>query len=430
MTFNTATARFNRMGFNISAPYALFSASLDLSSYDPVRVTVRENVQNCFGTIQMELDGYVDFDIDPVAYGYFKADDHLGTEQTIWIGTIPSTDIQYNPGSNKTTINGSGMGLYLTNQYVPTECLHNTAGRDPATTIYYILGGDDWAAQTGIEPYRLVPVVDWGGTLASRSFDFDRKTTRWNAIQKILDYCRYYFHIGIRTVGGIPQACAYFVPESSIDTYCSLPSQITCTSPDGYLLPGLRATTKKDRKYNKVTVIGRLNTGVVISGSQCSSGVLNGTEIPIELIESSGSWTTQTQVDARALDLYTYYNSDAITVSGNLNQRLDLRKLQKMVLSGYSGYPTTALRLTDLTYSLNKDKWSVGIQATSDEMFRNTRLMYRVMNPDPVSDIETIFDGKAGQIATNELGTVKAVSGDGYTATVTLEDGREVEGRI
>jgi hypothetical protein len=54
--------------------------------------------------------------------------------------------------------------------------------------------------------------------------------------------------------------------------------------------------------------------------------------------------------------------------------------------------------------------------------------MYRSSTPDPVGEVENIFDAKVGQIPGNQLGTVTAI--DGYEATVLLADGRTVTARV
>ncbi len=55
--------------------------------------------------------------------------------------------------------------------------------------------------------------------------------------------------------------------------------------------------------------------------------------------------------------------------------------------------------------------------------------MYRSSTADPVGEIESIFDAKAGQMAENEVGIIKELNYDG-TATVVLDDGREIIARI
>jgi hypothetical protein len=54
--------------------------------------------------------------------------------------------------------------------------------------------------------------------------------------------------------------------------------------------------------------------------------------------------------------------------------------------------------------------------------------MYRSSTPDPVGEVENIFDAKMGSVAGNEIGTVTAI--DGTTATVEYEDGRTATVRV
>jgi hypothetical protein len=66
------------------------------------------------------------------------------------------------------------------------------------------------------------------------------------------------------------------------------------------------------------------------------------------------------------------------------------------------------MRITDVDYTVAAtddgiEKW-VKVQFTSDAKFSNIRRMYRCATPDPVGEVESIFDAKVGQMAGTRWG--------------------------
>jgi len=315
---------------------------------------------------------------------------------------------------------------------VPSAYQHNTAATNPATVIAGLLGGDNWEATTGIEPYNINTVAEWGTTLNTRVFDFDAKTTKATAIQQICDYCRYMFVVKWRLIAGsYYRPAGYFISENDIDTDLDLPAAVTITSPDSYLKGKISIVSKVTERYNKITVTGRDPAGTVFTKTESSPGLLNGDELPVEFPENSGAWTTQTQVDARALELYNFYINPSTVWTATFQDRVDLDLLQKIKFIGYTtrGVTEDWMRITSVRYTIGKagDK-TVQIEFTTDQAFSNINRMYRSNSPDTVTETEAIFDGKMAQVPQNEVGTVTAI--DGNTATITLEDGRVVTARI
>jgi len=84
------------------------------------------------------------------------------------------------------------------------------------------------------------------------------------------------------------------------------------------------------------------------------------------------------------------------------------------------------MRIIDIEYEIAATNEGITKSAkvtfTTDAKFSNVRRMYRSSTPDPVGEVENIFDAKMGSVAGNEIATVTAI--DGNTATVEYEDGR------
>jgi hypothetical protein len=272
-----------------------------------------------------------------------------------------------------------------------------------------------------------MPVSAWGSTLNTRVFDFDRNVTIKNAISKICDYTRH-IHLVQSSLNAYnhPVARRYFVHEDDIDTYLGLPADVTITSPDGYLSAGVTVESKGEEVYNYILVLGRDSSGNAVSGVSATSDAIQG-NVPRKIyLERSGAFTTQAQVNARALELYGYYADPATTYSATFHERLDLRLLQKLTFSGYDDFTTDDMRIIDIEYEIAATNEGITKSAkvtfTTDAKFSNVRRMYRSSTPDPVGEVENIFDAKMGSVAGNEIATVTAI--DGNTATVEYEDGR------
>jgi len=294
-----------------------------------------------------------------------------------------------------------------------------------------LLGGDDWMTETGIAPYSIQPVSEWGDTLNRKVFDFDRTTSRIQAIQRICDYCRYVFIVKWRDIGGgILNPCAYFCNEDDIDTYLDLPDPVTFTKPDPYVDDKITWDVKGDEKYNRVTVYGRESDGTSISYTDETADVTNGDEIPVEFVESAGAFTTAAQVQARAEELLTYFSTAQKTYTITLNQRTDLEILQKVKFSGWTEIPDSWMRIISISYTIDDATATkrVQVQVTSETKLSQIRRMYRGMNPDPLSEADALFDAKAAAMPGNDVGTITAI--DGNEATILLEDGRTVTARI
>jgi len=430
MNFNTV-ARMNRAGsFNIATDHLLSLSYLDLSTLALDSVTVSQGVLDMFPKIDVTINGYYALTTTSDQYAYYTTTDHLGVTQAIFIGVIPTSGVEFNPADNKTRLSGYGLGFYQTQQILPDQFLHNYASQNPAITVRGLIGADEWAGLGGINPYNIMPVVAWGDTLNTKVFDFSRTDIIKAAIQQITDYTRHVYLVQSFLVSGNPVNRAYFVHEDDIDIYLDLPAPVTITAPSAYCDTGVTCDWKGEEAYNQILVIGRDPVGNTFSGIYSSPDVIQGNIPPRTYIENSGSWTTQAQVTARALELYGFYGTAASVYSATLSDRTDLRLLQKIKFSGYTGISSDWMRITNIQYKIGPEvEKSVTIQFTSDAKFSNMRRMYRSMLPDPVSEMQSVFNDSMSNVPGNDVGTVTTLNGDG-TALITLEDGRQVTSRV
>jgi len=406
---------------------------LNLSLVRTKSITISKSIQDTLWRADISLHQYKNLDMTVLRHCTYATTDHNGVSRTLFTGILPGNQPQLAPADETSRITGYDYAWFLTQRKVPEAYLHNTAATNPATVITGLLGGNDWMSETGIEPYSIQTVDEWGDTLNTRVFDFDRTTSRIQAIQRICDYCRYVFIVKWRDIGGgILNPCAYFCHEDDIDTYLDLPAEVTFTKPDPYVDDKITWDVKGDERYNRVTVYGRESNGASISFTAETPDVTNGDEIPVEFVESSGAFTTAAQVQARAEELLDYFSTEAKTYTVVLKNRVDLELLQKVRFIGWTEIPETSMRIISISYTIDDATAmkKVTIQATSETKLLQIKRMYRCSNPDPLSEAEALFDAKAAAMPGNDVGVVTAIDETSGTATVLLEDGRTVTARI
>jgi len=429
MNFNTV-ARMNRAGsFNIATDHLLSQSYLDLSTLDLSTVNVSQGVLDTHPTIQAKVNGVYTTPTTTDQYAYYTTTDHLGIDQAIFIGILPGSEVEYNPADDLTSLSGSGLGYYQTQQPVPDLFLHNYASQNPALTVRGITGADEWAGVGGIEPYRIMPVAAWGTTLNTKVFDFSRTDMVKTSLNRICDYTRHLYLVQSALVSGNPVSRSYFLHEDDVDTYLDLPSPVTITNPSDYLDGKLRSVWRGEEKFNAFLVIGRDQTGVTLSGYYAAPEVIQGDAPPKVYIETSGAWTTQAQLTARAYELYLFYGTAASVYSARLFDRTDLRILGQIRFLDQD-ISDAWMRITNVSYDIGPDiEKSVTIQFTSDIKFSNMRRMYRSMLPDPVAEMQAVFNDSMSNVPGNDVGAITTLNGDG-TALITLEDGRQVTSRV
>lgn len=415
----------------ILIPSVLSKLYIALDELDITQFSVSKSVTDDIWAMNATIDGFTQLNTDVLRHATFSTTDHLGISQSIFAGILPKSSHTIKDAANKTTITGYDYAWYLSRQQVQTAFQHNVATINPADVITGILGGNDWEETTGIMPYKINQVTTWGDSLNSKVFDFTIGTTKKQAIDKICAYCRFVFLVKWIVVEGIAIAAAYFISEDDIDTDLDLPDPVTFTYPDPYLMDSIKPVVKGDERYNRVIVIGRNNAGGVFTATVESPAVTAGDELPIEKIENSGSWTTQAQVTARAVELYAYYSSVAYTYSASAIDRMDLELLQKIKIVGYTGVSENWMRITKIKKSIRATndgiEKEIEIEFTENVKWSALRRMYRYSSDDITNEIETTVDNKISQIPGMQVGTCTAL--DGQSATIVLESGETITTR-
>ena len=357
---------------------------------------------------------------------YFKnfvalADDHLDVENIVFLGFIPGAGYTLATAADKVTLNAYDYGWYLSSQFVPESIRITDEDTNPSDTIKTLLGGEvNWVITTGIEPYQIRDVSDWATT--KKPFLWDSKTSKWKAIQEICEYTHHVFMVKWhKTANDEYYSIAYFVHEDEIDTYLDLPAMVTVTSPDSYLMSGVRIEDKQEEKYNRVICKGANKiTAEWFDKTVESAGVTAGDELPIEYVYESTDMDDQTKTDAKAQELYDFFHTVAKVYSASFKKRMDLKLYQKIKFVGYDNIATDEMRITGITYRRSIAEDIVDIQFTPDQKLSDLRKLIRSMGADFMSEQQRIKEDFFIDLTKIAMGTTQEVI-SANEANFTLE---------
>jgi hypothetical protein len=299
----------------------------------------------------------------------------------------------------------------------------------PATWVRNVLGGDNWAKVTGIEPYRITPVAAWDAALPAVEFIFQETQTKLSAIEEVAEYCSYIFMVKWRSLGGgLYRPAAYFIPEADIDNVSvglDLPSVFNfVASTDGTVID-ISLDRKGEERYNRVTIRCQgLTSNVWYTSVKETAGAASGDEKPIEYYEINKDIATQADCDTRANDVYNYYSSNVETWTVNLKARSDLQLLQKLNFSGYS----TNYQLPDGDYRIifiQHNYAPKGSNLTTIQIVNNTNFtahlkLNRVFTGS-ISAMRAVVKNVLDMETKNMSGTILGINGDG---TIQFQDDR------
>jgi len=406
------------IGVSATVTYQVYT---DQDNFNIEKITVSKNIQDAMWQSTIQIDGTT----VPPYYRHLRLymKDHTDTDQLVFVGFLPSADYTLVAAGNKTTMTAYDYGWYLSSQYVPNSLRITDEDTNPADTIKAILGGSTWEKETGIEPYKIDDVSGWGTTVTKKSFVFDKKTTKKQAIDEICSHCNFIFVLKWRiTSGGHSRPCAYFINEDDIDTDLDLPSKATFASGNAYLLGNVKVEDRQNEKINRVRVAGANPiTGDWYEAVVESVGVTSGDEIPIEYYFESSSLDTQEKVDDKAQALFDFFNTVAKTYTATLLNRTDLRLYQKIQFTGYSKIDSDEMRIIGISYADLGTHREVTVQFTSDQSLSDLKALNRSMGGDIYNNTTNILNHYFIDLTKIAVGTITAI--DGNTATVELEDG-------
>ncbi|MCK5431636.1 MAG: hypothetical protein KAJ03_02770, partial [Gammaproteobacteria bacterium] len=157
---------------------------IDLDNLSAIGWNVSKTIQDPLWKLSTQLTGT---DV-PTPFRHLRviAPDHNDVDRTVFIGFLPQARSNLSGAGNFTSLNGFDYAWYLTSQYIAEAQRITDEDTDPSVTITAILGGDDWAKTTGIEPYNIDTVTDWA--TIKKSYIFDPNASKWKSIQEICEH--------------------------------------------------------------------------------------------------------------------------------------------------------------------------------------------------------------------------------------------------
>jgi hypothetical protein len=251
--------------------------------------------------------------------------------------------------------------------------------RYPTNYVAKLLGGwqggnnygAKWAEMTGIYPKYFGSDASW----VEKEFSFEVTTTKAEAIEEICQYMKWIFYIRYETVSGTPAVpCAYFFPETDLDTVGCLPDPVYVTNGSsraappyandagGYMITPFKLDANGETQYNWIEV----RCQAIYNGNWYDSKVYDsdvydpvlnstGTIPKVPYYEVNPTIATQSDCTARAANLALYYTKQILTWTATFELRSDFVLLQKLIVSGFgdSYLPDDDYRIIDISYDYN-----------------------------------------------------------------------------
>jgi hypothetical protein len=427
-----------------SAYVAPVPIQFDMSKYKFESLIVSRSAQDAL----WKCDGKISGLDAPLAYKAFRieAPDRSGTPRIIFFGFVPGDDSIHAVAADKSIVQGYDAGFYLARQYLPDGDLTYPAAYNwpPMNLLKYWLGEETnqvgsrsrWEQVSGVMPYRIHDPTTYGHPYTPKDWVFAPKTSKMQAIQKVCEYSGMVFLVKWREINGVLTPCGYLVHEDDIDDPdhgLDLPAMMTLTWPDPCVADEARRTLRSDERYNRIIVRSASPSGAWFEAIRETPALQAGDELPIEYLEERSDLPEDADhaawCAAKADELYAYYTTYAYTYQISLVNRTDLELYQRCVFYGFGTIPDGAvMRIISIRFTVLPARTVVDITVTPDSRLSDLRRLQRSQSADFVSEMETVAQSTVDQTGASEVGTVVGV--EGSTATVELERGGDVAGRI
>ena len=276
--------------------------------------------------------------------------------------------------------------------------------------------------------------------IVKKVFEWDAERTKEEAIRELSQYCEFVFVVKPREnpEGPIPISSAYFVSADEVDTELDLPAMITITKDvnDSELISIPMADNKYADKINRVIVRGTdpltENWYIAVKESQA---VTDKEERPIEFYYESTDLFSQGLANAKAENLFEFYNHTPDVYKAVFEQRFDLQLYQKIKFIGFDKIPEEEMRITEMKYFMGARKpkgpiiKQVDIGFTSDKQLSDLIALEKSMTSDFLSEVRKMIREVRTTTPQLAVGTITEI--DGNEATVQLEkDGSYVKARL
>jgi hypothetical protein len=440
LTLGLAQAAQNGFGHSCNLTLGLSVSSYpfhlkDLSGYSTRRINVSKAWGEQLWSAELEIMG-TDM---PDPFEKFKLtmeDKETSSLETIFVGFIPGADYTLKKDFETVRVRAYDYAWYLSSQYVPKAIASTDSAINPSTDIKNLLGGNDWQKTTGIYPMRIEDVLDWSSIAKQWNWD-PWKTTLWQAIQDICQYCDMVFAVywqyqpSAEFTGWIP--CAYFLTQAQWDDATNQGStgasaaDKTIDASTSVLPVDFSYQKEEQQNVNRIKVIVQDDeSGEWFESTAETAEVTAGTELPRERVWGPycGKWS-QSQADDEASALLTEYNQAAETFKAKMQAATKLRLGQKIKFTNVDGHPTDWMRVTSISHSGEAASEFTEIQyAKLGTVFMSKE---RTETAGLYSEIQSVASCEAEQLETkrkNREGEIVARVGEGLYDVKILSTGQ------
>lgn len=298
-----------------------------LSDYSLVSCTVSKTIDEAY--IQLSAE-FADTNVPQRGVSV----KHYGADNLIFQGKVisnsPSLNSYYKTNSMMAADNSRNLAV----QPIPWNWQVISLEGEYSTWALWLAALIDYN-HTGVNVIRILD-----SDMPDHQFSFDPKTTRWEAIKKICDYCGLIPHIKLVTEGTQTYPGFYAVPASEIDLTTGgfdLPSPIRFTDKNVItLVDQPKIVEEPDEFYNTVIVYGTItSTGETTVSKVYTPNVQTGFEkeraytVQDNAIEEKGS-----TAEIEAIRWLLYFNTPRATVTAKFIQRFDFELYQRLAFSG------------------------------------------------------------------------------------------------
>jgi hypothetical protein len=311
--------------------------------------------------------------------------------------------------------------------------------------------GTHWQYTTGIYPYRMNNITSNWSLMPAIEFDFTTSTTKAQAIERICKYTKAIFYVKWRNdvtgYVGTYLPCAYLIKQSEIDsaiTGLDLPAEATLSYNGGidasdlgrYLKGEITAEFKGEDQYNFVTIrcqdlYGNWLTSANVVNTTYASDVYDpvlnpsGTAIKRSYYEENSDINNQSDLDARAVDIYAYYHYQIQTWKATFFKRSDLELLQKAYIWGFGSVviPDGTYRIIDIQYDYADGgaKNEVTVTFIPDTQFV-TYLNLRRVYYNSIYEIQNVVNDIIGTQPASLFGTITQTTATGAVTFSVQQD--------
>jgi len=303
-----------------------------LRDYSLVSCTVSKTIDDAYMQLSAE---FADTNVPQrgVSVKHYGVDS-IGNETLIFMGKVISNSPSLFSYYKTNTMVAADNSRNLAVQPIPWNWQVISLEGDYSTWALWLAAIVDYD-HTGVNVIRIID-----SDMPDHQFSFDPKTTRWEAIKKICDYCGLIPNIKLITVGVQTYPGFYAVPASEIDQTSGgfdLPTPIRFSDKNIItLVDQPKIVEEPDEFYNTVVVYGTISsTGeTTVSKAYTPDVYLGNVKERVYTVNDNTIEEKGSTAEIEAIKWLLYFNTPRATVTVKFIKRFDFELYQRIAFSG------------------------------------------------------------------------------------------------